>query len=152
MFKEIIYNIILTTLIPTIFILSGMGIRYGLAFLKLKLSNTRLGVAVNWIDKLVTAAEQKFNSEGSGSLKKQFVSEAINKILAVLKVNFSLEEVDALIEASVKELNDTTALIANSTPTDTVGTITKEDVKTVIDDALDGAVDTISGTITGSIV
>jgi len=146
MFKEIVYNIILAILIPTIFTLAGMGIRYGLVFLKLKLANTKLAVAINWIDKLVTAAEQKFNSNGMGPTKKAFVSTIITNILSVLKIKFSAEEVDALIEASVKELNDTIALIATKAPADTTSAITKETVGASITDG------TLPITTNGSII
>lgn len=107
MYEKILYEIILTVLIPALFGLIGIGIKYGIPFITLKLADTKLAVLLNWIDKMVKAAEQKWSSSGMGESKKNFVTTIITKIVSLFKLGFTDDEIDALIEATVKEMNDT---------------------------------------------
>lgn len=105
--NQILYNAVLFVLIPAIGSLFLAGIKFGLPFLVLKLADSKLAFVLKWIEKMVKAAEQKWSEPGSGEAKKDFVSTIVNKIVKLLKIDFTEEEVDALIEASVKEMNTT---------------------------------------------
>lgn len=105
--NQILFNAVLFVLIPAIGSLFLAGIKFGLPLLVLKLAESKLAFVLKWIEKMVKAAEQKWSEPGSGESKKDFVSTIVNKVVKLLKIDFSEEEVDALIEASVKELNST---------------------------------------------
>lgn len=89
---------ILTALIQLI-ILIGLG--YLIDYLKAKISTERLKKYYDLITKFVHAAEQTFG-DGKGMLKKQYVIDAVKK---VLKGRLTNEEIDKLIEAAVFEMN-----------------------------------------------
>lgn len=60
----------------------------------------REGIAF-WVKVAVNAAEQIYNEKGQGKIKKEYVVE----FLTSKGINITLQELDVLIEAAVKELN-----------------------------------------------
>jgi len=115
MLKEILYNALLLVLVPAIGSILVTGLKFGIPFIILKLADSKLAFVLKWIDKMVKAAEQKWTESGMGETKKEFVGGIISKILVVLKIDFTEEEVDALIESAVNELNSTVTTIIETT-------------------------------------
>ena len=111
MLKEILYNALLLVLVPAIGSILVTGLKFGIPFIILKLADSKLAFVLKWIDKMVKAAEQKWTESGMGETKKEFVGGIISKILVMLKIDFTEEEVDALIESAVNELNTTVTTI-----------------------------------------
>lgn len=54
-----------------------------------------------WVKVAVTAAEQIYKEKGQGKLKKEYVVD----FLVSKGINITIQELDVLIEAAVKELN-----------------------------------------------
>lgn len=105
-FTEVVTNAILTLLIPAIGSGIVVGIKHGIPFLILKIKQSKLAFTLKWVDKMVQSAEQKWTESGSGELKKEFVTELVSSRLKAFKIKLSDKEIDALIEASVKELTN----------------------------------------------
>ncbi len=105
MLKEIGYDIFIIILIPALGSFLGIIFKYGFMFLKLKLAKTKFAFTTAWIDKLVQAAEKKWSESGMGETKKEFVSKIIKGIVSTLKLGYTDDEIDGLIEASVSELD-----------------------------------------------
>ncbi len=138
--NEILLNILVTVLIPAIGAALVYGVKFGWSFLKLKLANTRLAVVTDWIEKLVAAAEQKWNESGSGETKKSFVTGAIKNILSTLKITcFSDDEIDALIEAAVQQLNTVADSVLDIITADTGTTEPKDTAETAVTSTTDTA-------------
>ena len=70
-------------------------------YLRSKITTNKLEEIQYWVNVAVTAAEQIFNEPKMGDLKKKYVLD----FLSELGVNLTEEELNALIEAAVKELN-----------------------------------------------
>ena len=69
--------------------------------IKTKISKTDLEKALVITDIAVKAAEQIFKESGQGPIKKKYVIDYLKKS----GLDLSNEEINALIEAAVKELN-----------------------------------------------
>ena len=69
--------------------------------IRAKVSKTDLEKALVIADIAVKAAEQIYKESGKGPIKKKYVIEYLRKS----GLNLSDEEINALIEATVKELN-----------------------------------------------
>lgn len=68
---------------------------------KTKISKDKLEKAVTTAEIVVKAAEQIFNGPGQGVIKKKYAIEYLKKS----GLNLTDDEINALIESAVKELN-----------------------------------------------
>lgn len=95
---ELILNYILPLLcaIITIFIIP---------LIKERIGSERLDQYMKWATIGVKAAEMIWKESGQGELKKEYVTEFLSDMFNKNKVVISTEQIDALIEAAVQELN-----------------------------------------------
>lgn len=82
-------------------ILSAVVTPVAIQYLQSKLTQNKLTELKFWVKLAIGAAEQTFTNEQSGPLKKQFVIDFLNK----KGISISVEELDIIIEACVRELN-----------------------------------------------
>ncbi len=91
-------DIIVKVLIPIL----GTIITYILVpFLKQKITKEQREEIYFWVKIAVGAAEQIYKEKGQGKLKKEYVVD----FLVSKGINITIQELDILIEAAVKELN-----------------------------------------------
>ena len=91
-------DIIVKVLIPIL----GTIITYILIpFLKQKITKEQREEIYFWVKIAVGAAEQIYKEKGQGKLKKEYVVD----FLVSKGINITIQELDVLIEAAVKELN-----------------------------------------------
>ena len=91
-------DIIVKVLIPIL----GAIITYLIVpFIKQKTTKEQRENIYFWIKVAVAAAEQIYKEKGQGKLKKEYVVD----FLVSKGINITIEELDVLIEAAVKELN-----------------------------------------------
>ena len=91
-------DIIVKVLIP----LLGAIITYLIVpFIRQKTTKEQRENIYFWVGVAVSAAEQIYKEKGQGKLKKEYVVD----FLIAKGVNITIEELDVLIEAAVKELN-----------------------------------------------
>ena len=91
------FNIIQVVLAIVSIVVTGILI----PLIKTKISKTDLEKALVITDIAVKAAEQIYKEAGKGQIKKKYVIDYLKKS----GLNLSDEEINALIEATVKELN-----------------------------------------------
>ena len=70
-------------------------------FIKSKTTKEQRENACFWVKIAVNAAEQVYKEKGQGKLKKEYVV----AFLTSKGIDITMEELDVLIEAAVKELN-----------------------------------------------
>ena len=91
-------DIIVKVLIPIL----GAIITYLIVpFIRQKTTKEQRENIYFWVGVAVSAAEQIYKEKGQGKLKKEYVVD----FLIAKGVNITIEELDVLIEAAVKELN-----------------------------------------------
>ena len=91
------FNILQVVLAIVSIVVTGILI----PLIKTKISKTDLEKALVITDIAVKAAEQIYKEAGKGQIKKKYVIDYLKKS----GLNLSDEEINALIEATVKELN-----------------------------------------------
>ena len=91
------FNILQVVLAIVSIVVTGILI----PLIKTKISKTDLEKALVITDIAVKAAEQIYKESGKGVIKKKYVIDYLKKS----GLNLSDEEINALIEAAVKELN-----------------------------------------------
>ena len=91
------FNILQVVLAIVSIVVTGILI----PLIKTKISKTDLEKALVITDIAVKAAEQIYKESGKGQIKKKYVIDYLKKS----GLNLSDEEINALIEAAVKELN-----------------------------------------------
>lgn len=79
---------------------------YVVPFIKNKIGTEQLSNIDYWIRKAVEAAEVLFNVPKSGEQKKEYVIDFINKMFNSKKTVITEEQIEVLLEAAVKELNN----------------------------------------------
>lgn len=84
----------------------GIIIRYFIPYIKSKSESSKLDTLLVWVKEAVLAAEQIYNKEKSGDDKKNYVTNQIVEIAEKSGVKLTGVEVDLLIEAIVKQMND----------------------------------------------
>ena len=72
-------------------------------FLKQKTTKEQRENIYFWVEVAVSAAEQIYKEKGQGKLKKEYVID----FLSSKGIKLTIQELDVLIEAAVKELNIT---------------------------------------------
>jgi hypothetical protein len=91
-------DIVVKVLIP----LLGAIITYLIVpFIRQKTTKEQRENIYFWVKVAVSAAEQIYKEKGQGKLKKEYVVD----FLVSKGINITIEELDVLIEAAVKELN-----------------------------------------------
>ncbi|SDX89978.1 phage holin, LLH family [Tepidimicrobium xylanilyticum] len=91
-------DIVVKVLIP----LLGAIITYLIVpFIKQKTTKEQRENIYFWVKVAVAAAEQIYKEKGQGKLKKEYVVD----FLVSKGINITIQELDVLIEAAVKELN-----------------------------------------------
>jgi len=91
-------DIIVKVLIP---ILGAILIYLIVPFLKSKTTKEQRENIYFWVQVAVGAAEQIYAGKGQGKLKKEYVVD----FLVSKGINITIQELDVLVEAAVKELN-----------------------------------------------
>lgn len=91
-------DIIVKVLIP---ILGAILTYLIVPFIKQKTTKEQRENIYFWVQVAVGAAEMVYKEKGQGKLKKEYVVD----FLVSKGINITIQELDALIEAAVKELN-----------------------------------------------
>ena len=91
-------DIIVKVLIP---ILGAILTYLIVPFLKSKTTKQQRDNIYFWVQVAVGAAEQIYAGKGQGKLKKEYVVD----FLVSKGINITIQELDVLVEAAVKELN-----------------------------------------------
>ena len=93
---------VLMQIIKLMITIAGLVITYYLVpFLKEKVGEQKFDETYNWVAIAVNAAEQIFNKPNMGEMKKEYVLKFLNE----KGVNLPEDDLDALIEAVVYEIN-----------------------------------------------
>ena len=95
---EIISNYILPLLCAIITI-------YIIPLIKERIGSEKLEQCASWAKIGVEAAEMIWRESGQGKLKKEYVVEFLTDIFNKKKIIITAEQLDALIESAVLELN-----------------------------------------------
>lgn len=99
-------NDILCEVIIAIISVLGTVISYRLIpYIKTKYDTEKLVEYKTWTDLAVRSAEMLYTEKGSGKTKKEYVVEEISKIINKNKVLLTDEQINMIIEASVKSLH-----------------------------------------------
>ena len=98
-------DIILEALKLTIMIATMLLTRYAIPWLKARTQNETMQILIDWA---VLAAEQTHQA-GSGAERKAIVTKFIKQILMQKNITLSDEEIDVMIEAAVKQMNEAKA-------------------------------------------
>ena len=101
-------DIILEALKLTIMIATMLITRYAIPWLKARTQNETMQILIDWAAQAVLAAEQTHQA-GSGAERKAIVTKFINQILMQKNITLSDEEIDVMIEAAVKQMNEAKA-------------------------------------------
>lgn len=98
-------DIILEALKLTIMIATMLITRYAIPWLKARTQNETMQILIDWAAQAVLAAEQTHQA-GSGAERKAIVTKFIRQILEQKNIALSDEEIDVMIEAAVKQMNE----------------------------------------------
>lgn len=101
-------DIILEALKLTIMIATMLITRYAIPWLKARTQNETMQILIDWAAQAVLAAEQTHQA-GSGAERKAIVTKFIKQILMQKNITLSDEEIDVMIEAAVKQMNEAKA-------------------------------------------
>ena len=101
-------DIILEALKLTIMIATMLITRYAIPWLKARTQNETMQILIDWAAQAVLAAEQTHQA-GSGAERKAIVAKFIRQILEQKNIALSDEEIDVMIEAAVKQMNEAKA-------------------------------------------
>lgn len=85
----------------------GVMIKYLIPWIQSLITKQNFSALSGWIQAAVAAAEQTIQGSGMGAQKKTFVVNLLHELGVTAD-----STVDALIEAAVKKLNDTAAVLA----------------------------------------
>lgn len=88
-----------------IMILAAVLTRFVIPWIRQKTQNEKLQTMLNWTLQAVLAAEQVFTAK-TGAERKKIVTNYMQNILMEKGINLSDGELDILIEAAVKQMND----------------------------------------------
>ena len=97
---ERIFSVILAA-IPVV---GAIVTAYLVPYLKNKIGAENLNNITFWIEKAVAAAELLFDAPKSGEQKKAYVIDFINKMFNSKKTVITTEQIEVILEASVKAL------------------------------------------------
>ena len=79
---------------------------YLIPYLKTLRDDVRWQKLINMVEAAVNAAEQTIKEPGSGKEKKEMVVKFVTKWMEEQGISVTEDEVDALIEAAVKKMNE----------------------------------------------
>lgn len=96
---------IILLLIP---ILGAIITGYIVPLIKSNISANQLDEIIKWIGKAVAAAEVLFDIPKSGSQKREYVINFIDKMFNTKKEVITKDQIRILLEAAVKQMNDNT--------------------------------------------
>lgn len=82
--------------------------RYVVPWIKAKTQSDTMSVLIDWVMQAVLAAEQCHQAQ-SGAERKAIVTKFIRQILEQKNIALSDEEIDVMIEAAVKQMNEAKA-------------------------------------------
>lgn len=98
--NEALFKVLLT-LIPVL----GAIITYVIVpYIRSKMTTEQLNQVTIWVERAVKAAEMMWTASGKGTEKKAYVTEFLKNTLSKMNLNLTDDQLDALIEAAVKEL------------------------------------------------
>ena len=98
-------DIVLELLKLTIMIATMLVTRYLIPWLKAKTQNETMHALIDWAVQAVLAAEQCHQAM-PGPERKAIVTKFIKQILQQKNIALSDEEIDVMIEAAVKQMNN----------------------------------------------
>jgi LL-H family phage holin len=99
-------NIIFYALQLVIVVAISLFTKYALPFLKAKVDMSKIEQIAYWVGKSVLAEEQTVIGEKEGPKRKAKVTEFLKKLLIKKNISISDEQLNTLIEAAVKAMND----------------------------------------------
>lgn len=99
--NDIIFEILKLAVMVAVLVIT----RYVVPWIRTKIDNEALNLAAQWALKAVHSTQQVMESE-SGAEKKAVVTEFLKDILTAKNIALSDEQLDALIEAAVKEMKN----------------------------------------------
>lgn len=73
--------------------------------IKNSVSSDTLDTVTCWVNEAVNAAEQMMKSS-TGAEKKEYVINFVDQVFQENNINISAEQLDVLVEAAVKKMND----------------------------------------------
>lgn len=88
-------------------ILAAVLTRYVIPWIKAKTQNEVMHSVIDWTFQAVFAAEQTHQA-GTGPERKAIVTRFIKQVLEAKNISLSDEEIDTIIEAAVKQMNNET--------------------------------------------
>jgi len=97
---------LLNVIVLAIPVLGAIVTYFVVPFLKAKIGNENLITISKWIVYAVKAAEIIFAGEKQGVDKKEYVIDFIANFLNKKKIVITEEQLEVLIEATVKQMND----------------------------------------------
>ena len=95
---------VIIALIPVI---GAIATGFIIPYIKTKISVAQLEEINQWVTKTVQAAEVLFNTPKSGTEKREYVINTIDKIFNFKKEVITKEQIRILLEVAWKEMNET---------------------------------------------
>lgn len=105
--SEIVFKIVVSVICALI---TG----YLIPYLKTLRDDARWSRLINMVETAVEAAEQTMKEPGSGAEKKRAVMEFVSDWLTKQGIAVTAEELDKLVEAAVKKMNDSKSKVPTS--------------------------------------
>lgn len=100
-----LFNVIMLIIPVLCAIITGFAVPY----IKSKISATQLDEIIKWVDKAVACAEIMFDVPKSGTEKREYVIDFIDKMFNSKNQVITKDQIRVLLEAAVKSMNDATA-------------------------------------------
>lgn len=94
------------TLVIVISAVIGLICKVTIPYVKALISTQDLAVYERWADIIVKAAEMIWSETNSGASKKEYAVDMMNRIFNSKREVLSEEQIDTLIEACVKAMNE----------------------------------------------
>lgn len=99
--SDIIFEVLKLAVMIAVLVIT----RYVVPWIRTKIDNETLGLAAEWAAKAVRSAQQVMDG-GSGAEKKSIVTAFLKDLLETKNIAMSDDQLDALIEAAVKEMKN----------------------------------------------
>ena len=98
--NELLINLLVAVIIAIIIILT----KYGIPMIQQAVEGTKMDIVLNYAAEFVRAAEQTM-SKLTGEDKKTWVTEILKGILTAKNISLTDEQISAIIEAAVFDMN-----------------------------------------------
>lgn len=99
--NDVMFKILLTVVSTICVVITSVIVPY----IKGKVDNDKLEIYSYWSNLVVDCAEMIYKEKGSGKTKKEYATTVLNSIINKNKTVLTDEQINALIESSVKAMN-----------------------------------------------